>query len=212
MLFIESRRTKSSLSGEMRLALLETLQEKGLTPLIRSTRLGCYEQALLGPERIDEMERAIASWTETEDDRPYISGDVFCFEDFVLFLIFGDGLDEVTGMRAGIVYGAETLEPARKLEAFCRNVDEAIEAHRTDSNNGSPEESQWEQYKPRNSSAHGLFASRVDDDSIRRQDGPPGNPRAVELLENVEARRLLRRIRESETGGRVSDILSNVEN
>ena len=200
------------MSGAMRLAMLESLQEKGLTPLIRSTRLGCYEQALLGPERTDEMESAVASWTETDDDRQYTSGDVFCFEDFVLFLIFGDGLDETAGMRAGIVYGAEMLEPSKKLEAFCRNVSEAIEAHRTERNAGSFEAEGWEPYKPGVDRAHGPFASRGEDDSGRRRETATANPRAVELLEDLEARRLLRRIRESETEGRVSEILLNVEN
>src|ERR1051326_8410269 len=109
MLFVESRILKQKVSSATRAGLLERLQEKGLTPLIRSARMSCYEQALLGPDRAGEMERAVAAWTETEDDRLYIRGDVFCFEDFVLFLVFGVGEDEMTGVRAGIVYGAEML-------------------------------------------------------------------------------------------------------
>ena len=118
MLFIESKTSNRSVDAAARLALLEKLQEKGLIPLIRSARLSCFEQALLSPDRVAEMERAVAFWTETEDDRAYIRGDVFCFEDFVIFLIFGSDEDEAAGMRAGIVYGAEMLEPGKKLDAF----------------------------------------------------------------------------------------------
>src|SRR4051812_47238347 len=128
MLFVESKTLRQSVDGAARMALLERLQEKGLTPLIRSTRVSCYEQALLGPDRADEMERAVAAWTESEDARTYIRGDVFCFEDFVLFLIFGEADEEADGVRAGIVYGAETLEPTKKLDAFCHNVLDALEA------------------------------------------------------------------------------------
>jgi hypothetical protein len=47
MLFVESRTTESTIDQRLRLALLERLQEeRGLVPLIRSTRLRCYETAL----------------------------------------------------------------------------------------------------------------------------------------------------------------------
>src|SRR3954468_9176315 len=119
MLFVESKTLRQNVDARARMALLEKLQEKGLTPLIRSTRMSCYEQELLGPERADEMEREVATWTEAEDERAYIRGDVFCFEDFVLFLIFDDD-EAAASVRAGVVYGAEMLDPAKKLESFCR--------------------------------------------------------------------------------------------
>ena len=130
MLFVEARIADLSADGAMRILLLEKLQEKGLTPLIRTSRLSCYEQALLGPDRVKEMERAVSNWVETEEDGLYTRGDVFCVEDFVLFLIFGSEEDELTGMRAGIIYGAETAEPQRKLDAFCRNVRDALDSAR----------------------------------------------------------------------------------
>ena len=218
MLFIESKTSRRSVETEKRLALLEKLQEKGMTPLIRSTRLGCYEQALLGPDRVAEMERVVASWEETEDDRTYIRGDVFCFEDFVLFLVFGSDEDEAAGMRAGIVYGAEMLEPVKKLDAFCRNVSDSIEAIHGESDHSSrssddPDETEWREREPRVTTAVGRKGAEPENDSStpgRRNDA--GNARAVELLEDVDARRLLRRIRESQTEGRVSEIISGVEN
>ncbi|HKQ99069.1 MAG TPA: hypothetical protein VJT09_00270 [Pyrinomonadaceae bacterium] len=211
MLFIESKTAKRSVDSEARLALLEKLQEKGLTPLIRSTRLGCYEQALLGPERVDEMERAVASWTEAEDDRAYVRGDLFCFEDFVLFLIFGSDEDETAGMRAGIIYGAEMLKPMKKLDAFCRNVSEALGAVVSGQDTEAAEE-EWQLREAGAIDLAGRFAA------MREMDAPTdssrqavGHPRAAELLEDVEARRLLRRISEAQTEGRVSEIVSGVE-
>jgi hypothetical protein len=184
-----------------------------MTPLIRSTRLSCYEQALMGPDRVAEMEREVASWEETEDDRTYIRGDVFCFEDFVLFLVFGNDEDETAGMRAGIIYGAEMLEPVKKLDAFCRNVSDALEATRSEGDTGAPDESEWQQREPRMIAAQGLKNSEPENDlSTPARKNDAVHPRAVELLEDVEARRLLRRIRESQTEGRISEIISGVEN
>ncbi len=214
MLFIESRTSKRSVEVGKRLGVLEKLQEKGVAPLIRSTRLSCYEQALLGPDRVAEMEREVASWEETEDDRTYIRGDVFCFEDFVLFLIFGNDEDETAGMRAGIVHGAETFEPMKKLDAFCRNVSDSLEATHGESSSGELDEMpEWQQREPRVMATLGRKAAEATSDSStssRRNEA--GQSRAVELLEDVEARRLLRRIRESQTEGRISEIVSGAEN
>lgn len=216
MLFIESKSSKRSVDAAQRLALLEKLQEKGLTPLIRSTRLSCYEQALLGPDGVTELERAVAAWTETEDDRAYIRGDVFCFEDFVLFLIFGSDEDETAGMRAGIVYGAEMLEPLKKLDAFCRNVTDTLDAARVESESLSDiadEDAEWQQRESQTRIAMQakMAFGQESDASASERKTDVGNARAVELLENVEARRLLRRIRESQAEGRISEFLSNVE-
>ncbi|HYE66566.1 MAG TPA: hypothetical protein VD966_13340, partial [Pyrinomonadaceae bacterium] len=131
MLFIESRILDHRVDSATRILLLEKLQEKGRAPLIRSTRLSCYEQALLGSNRIREMERAIGDWTEAENAVPYVRGDVFCLEDHVLYLIFGEaGGEQATALRAGIIYGARTAEPFRKLDVFCREVRESLLALR----------------------------------------------------------------------------------
>lgn len=214
MLFIESKTSKRSVEVGKRLSLLEKLQEKGMTALIRSTRLSCYEQALLAPDRVAEMEREVASWEETEDDRTYIRGDVFCFEDFVLFLIFGSDEDETAGMRAGIVHGADMLEPMKKLDAFCRNISDSLEATHGETSSGEIDETtEWQQREPRAMATLGRKAAETaNDSSTPSQRNDTGQSRAVELLEDVEARRLLRRIRESQTEGRISEIVSGVEN
>jgi hypothetical protein len=183
------------------MALLNKLQEKGMTPLIRSTHLNCFEQALLGPDRVDEMESAVAAWTEMEDERPYIRGDVLCLEDFVLFLIFGNGEGESALMRAGIIYGAETLEPVKKLDAFCRNVSDALEATRSSSSvgaNDAGDEAEWQ------SREAGVTAS------LRRfSAGQEGEPL---LSAGARSEAGSSRISESQSEGRVSELLSGVEN
>lgn len=212
MLFVESKTLNQRVDSATRAGLLEKLQEKGLTPLIRSARMSCYEQALLGPDRVNEMERAVAAWTETEDDRLYIRGDLFCFEDFVLFLIFGGDEDEMAGLRAGVVYVAETLEPAKKLDAFCRNVSDALDAIRGGASEGS-NEAEWEARTSSVVASLGRFGAAQASSSQARQGagGEAWSGRAAELLEDIEARRLLHRIRESQSEGRVSEILSGAE-
>jgi hypothetical protein len=216
MLFVESKTLKQSVESGTRMALLKKLQEKGMTPLIRSTHLNCFEHALLGPDRVDEMESAVAAWTEAEDERPYTRGDVFCFEDFVLFLIFGNSEGEAALMRAGIVYGAEMLEPVKKLDAFCRNVSDALEATRSSSSagtNDASDEAEWQSREPSVVSSLRRFNAGHESEPLaaagRRSEA--GSSRAAELLEDVEARRLLHRISESQSEGRVSELLSGVD-
>ena len=48
-------------------------------------------------------------------DLPYVSGDVFCFRLLAHFLVFGESEASAPSLRAGIVYTAETDEPAAKL-------------------------------------------------------------------------------------------------
>ena len=125
MLFIESRIAEREVAPGARLAVLDALQERGLTPLIRSARRHGFEQALTGSGRAEELERAVAEWADAEGDVTYVRGDIFCFEDFAYFLVFGEAGDAARGLRAGIVYASETADPAQKLEDFCRNVQEA---------------------------------------------------------------------------------------
>ena len=216
MLFVEVKTSRQSVESAWRTNLIERLQEKGLTPLIRSTRVSCFEQALLGPDHVREMERDVAAWTEKVEERLYVRGDVFCFEDFVLFLIFGDERDEATGMRAGIVYDASVLEPLKKLDAFCRNVSDTIEAIRGSAALSSDDDESEKEWQARESGVVNSFGRLA----AAEQNNPPApsnmekgqQPLAVELLEDIEARRLLRRVIESQMEGRVSDILAGAEN
>lgn len=214
MLFVEVKTSKQSVDSETRTSLIERLQEKGLTPLIRATRVSCFEQALLGPDHVHEMERDVAAWTEKVEDRLYVRGDVFCFEDFVLFLIFGDKRDEAAGMRAGIVYDASVLEPLKKLDAFCRNVSDTLEAIRgsAGSNDETDADEEWQAREADVVNSLGRFSAAEQSNSPAAIKNEKGQPLTVEMLEDIAARRLLRRVIESQTEGRVSDILSGAEN
>src|SRR5688572_31534342 len=111
MLFLESKTLNYAVDGDARTRLLQQLQERELAPLIRSTRLRFFEDVLLNVDQVRDVESSLASWKETTIDEPYVRGDLFCFDDYVLFLIFEQ--EDVAFLRAGIVYDANTPEPFR---------------------------------------------------------------------------------------------------
>ena len=217
MLFIESKISNQRVDAQTRLLLLERLQDKGLVPLIRSARLHCFELALTSPDRVPEMERAVAAQARIEMDAPYVRGDIFCFEDFVLFLIFGDEETDVSGMRAGIVYEAETTAPQLSLESFCRNVRDALEATRrsSTSDNGktTAEDMAWHEREPDDSGKplSRFKEGRTGEAEEVRKETAGERLRAVELLEDAGARRFLWRITESQGTGAGADLQADVE-
>src|SRR6185503_916681 len=118
MLFLESKTLNHPLNTDARLTLLKDLQDRSLTPLIRSHRLRSFEDVLLNADRTTEMETALAASTESTTGEPYVRGDLFSFDDYILFLVFEDD----DSIRAGIVYEATTPEPFRKLDSFCQDI------------------------------------------------------------------------------------------
>jgi hypothetical protein len=206
MLFIESRIADVFVGHAARVALLDGLQERGLAPVIRSSRLHCFERALMGAERVKELEQAVAAQSEAEGEVPYVRGDVFCFEGFAHFLVFGDAADEGQGLRAGIVYDAETADPAQKLEDFCRNVKEALESasrgagHKADAFTFAGVE--WKGQGGGAGVAH--FAGGTGGDAAKAPARAPESAersRAVEIIEDAEARSFLRRLTEAYADG-----------
>ncbi|HMF57265.1 MAG TPA: hypothetical protein VK619_13060, partial [Pyrinomonadaceae bacterium] len=120
--------------------------------------------------------------------------------------------DEAALMRAGIVYEASTTEPRKKLDAFCRNVSDVLEAARNatvEGNGASTLFSEWRDDEPRVPMGLARFAgsnsTTVNESSLEQQ-------RAVELLEDEEAREFLRRVREAHTEGRMSELMFGDEN
>src|SRR2546423_2398031 len=235
MLFIESRIADLNVEKSLRTPLLEALQERGLVPLIRSSRLHFFEQALMSAERVKELEQAVAEWSDREGDEPYVRGDVFCFDDIAHFVIFGEDGDGGAGLRAGIVYDAETVEPAGKLEAFCRNVQDALESAARES--GANADANMNADANANADAFavgaqlvGMQATRVEwrargagppelfqrfaaegagvEASAARGVGAADRARAVEILEDVGARSLLQRLSEARAEGRVAEMLA----
>ena len=204
MLFIATKTLDHFVAHATRTPLLEKLQDKGLMPLVRSARLHAYELALLGAERAREMERELGAQTEGAGEAPYVRGDIFCFEDFVHFLIFGA---EGEPLRAGIIYEADTPEPQQKLNAFCRNVYEAIEAARgfTDLKAASALlEVDWQEQTTSVPESFVRFAAAAED-------GAQTNVRSTMvadwlhvagMLEDTAARQVLRRLVEVQREGR----------
>ncbi|HZI17466.1 MAG TPA: hypothetical protein VEY09_02635 [Pyrinomonadaceae bacterium] len=131
MLFVEGLTAEHIVDRRARLTVLEALEARGRVPLFRSARRHCFEQALAGePDagRAGELELAVAGWQDAEGDEPYIRGELFCADDHACFLLFGEPGETEYGLRAGLVYTAETTEPERRLEAFCRDAREAVVA------------------------------------------------------------------------------------
>src|SRR5215210_3262902 len=102
MLFVESRTADLNVEKDLRTPVLEALRQRGFAPLIRSARLHLFEQAAGGAEQARELERALEERAAAEGEEPYLRGDLFCFEDFVYYLIFGEGFGVGAGLRAGL--------------------------------------------------------------------------------------------------------------
>ncbi len=214
MLLFASKNSEQVVDGATRIPLLERLQERGMIPLIRSARLHCYELSLLGDARVREMERTIAAWSESSEASLYVRGDLFCFEDYALYLIFGDEENDLAGVRAGIVYEAETTEPLKKLDAFCHNIDEALMGALTGSatGQGAHELPVWKLQERSGQVVMSRFAT-TENVGAKAIDGEQSleHGRAIEVLEDEKARRLLRRIGEETSPVRVSALVANDE-
>ena len=150
-----------------------------------------------------------------EAEAPYVRGDLFFFDDYALFLIFGDAETDAA-LRAGIVYNADAEDPARRLEAFCRNVEAAVGA--TGGGNGEGEGKgaagfAWRESEAGAPESFTRFAASAEGEVQGEAQahavgvGTAERRRAVELLEDAEARRLLRRLGEAQAEGRTSEML-----
>lgn len=221
MLFIETRIADRSVEESMRTPLLEALQERGIVAAIRASRLHFFEQSLAGAERVREFEQTVADRSDSEGDAPYVCGDVFFSDDYAHYIIFGDGLDGGEGLRAGIVYDAETDEPERKLDDFCRSVQEILETAARDtgatggqdgSNGASAGRVEW---RPHDGGAREVFESFAgggigDAAATQPRVGSAAERiRAGEILEDAGARGLLQRLSEAHADGRAAGMLAS---
>jgi hypothetical protein len=223
MLSVKSRVSGRRVDAAARTRVLEKLQEKGFTPLIRTMRLGAFEEALAaGGEPPKDMERLMAAWADAESDAPYVRGDLFCFESHVLFLIFADAAaPDDDGLRAGVIHGAEADAPERQLESFCRNVDEAVDAASARGGDAAGDngaaaaqaDAEWRAQEVRVPESFARFVASVSDggSGSAAQQSARGETaerlRAVEILEDAEARRLLRRLSDAQAEGRTAEML-----
>ena len=213
MLFVESRAADLSVERRLRTPLLEALEGRGLVPLIRASRLHLFEQAASESGRARELERLLEERAEAVGEEPYVRGDVFCSADFAHFLVFGDGYGGAAGLRAGVVYDAETEAPEEKLTAFCRNVSEAYEeAARAGAGEGgepdAPVSIVW-----RERDAPGVFARHAaaaggTDVPAQRVPATGERARAFEILDDAGARGFLQRLREAHEDGRAAELIA----
>jgi hypothetical protein len=216
MLFVESRILDRHVEDATRTALLDKLEDRGLTPLIRTARLHLFNLALLKSERAREMETALVSRTETEGDAPYVRGELFCFRDYAHFIIFGDGEDSTSGVRAGIIYDGDTSDPEQKLEEFCQNFADSLRLAQVggagagaNGTNGSgalgPLE--WRTRETTVPESFKRFAADGDAPLFAtRGEMVEGWLRTAGMLEDSEARRWLTRLNEAHLEGHSSQL------
>ncbi|HEY0323584.1 MAG TPA: hypothetical protein VGC66_21685 [Pyrinomonadaceae bacterium] len=216
MLFLASRILDYDTADEIRILLLEKLQEREWRPLIRSVRLGCYKQALLGPGHVVEMEQAISMSTRMEDRAPYIRGDVFLQDDHTFSLVFGDSESLFTGIRAGIIYEPNVTEPLRKLDAFCQTVSDCLiaaidEITLSHEDSSAQDLRRWRHEQSIAQTGFERFVTRQDNDSLYtvvRKETSRERVRAAELLENQYARAFLRNAKQAYTEGYAAKLLA----
>ena len=201
MLFLESKLLNHAIDATGRLVLLQQLAEQDLAPLIRMHRLRFFEDVLLSHDNVNEMETALASSTESTLGEPFVRGDLFCFQDYILFLVFEDDDDAV---RAGIVYEAHTSEPFRKLDSFCQEVRNLLLQH-TDSLG------EWETSMPSMPQGFRSFIERQDADSLftsLRKETMSKRILAASKLEDESARVFLRTARNAHQEGYAAKLLA----
>src|SRR6185369_13290821 len=188
MLFLETKTLKYPVDVDARTRLLEELQHQGMTPLIRTTRLRFFEDALLSADRVTELETALASYNESTIDEPFVRGELFSFPDYILFLVFDR--DKTSGdlLRAGIVYEPRTAEPFRKLDSFCEQVRNLLAEDQHDAPH-------WQSGKPAMPHGFRTFVERQDADSLYtslRKETMSKRILAASKLEDERARVFLR--------------------
>jgi hypothetical protein len=211
MLFLESKTLNYAVEGDARTRLLQQLQERELTPLIRSTRLRCFEHMLMNVEQVGEVESSLAAWTHTArttSDEPYVRGDLFCFDDYILFLIFEN--EATSFIRAGIVYEANTPEPFRKLDAFCEQI-RSLLSGQDGQNWQNGDVPQWELGKASMPQGFRTFVERQDADSLYtslRKETMSKRILAASKLEDERARVFLRTARNAHEEGYAAKLLT----
>ena len=208
MLFLETKTLNHPVDGDARTRLLQQLHEHGFAPLIRTTRLRFFEDALLGTERVSELETSLASYNETTIDQPFVRGELFCFHDYVLFLLFEH--DDASGafLRAGIVYEPRTPEPFRKLDSFCQDIRTLLNTHGEHNGGGFPH---WQSGNSAMPQGFRTFVEKQDADSLYtslRKETMSKRILAASKLEDERARVFLRTARNAHEEGYAAKLLT----
>src|SRR5690349_13218098 len=204
MLFLETKTLNYQVDIEARTKLLQELQQHGFAPLIRTTRLRFFEDALLGANHVAELESALASYNESTIDEPFVRGELFSFADYVLFLLFDH--DDASGdlVRAGIVYEPLTAEPFRKLDSFCEQVRQLLAE-------GDDNFPHWRSSTSALPQGFRTFVERQDADSLYtslRKETMSKRILAASKLEDERARVFLRTARNAHEEGYAAKLLT----
>lgn len=204
MLFLETKALTHQLNDEARTRLLQELEEHDLTPLIRTTRLRLFEDVLLGPDRVRDVESALSSYNDSTIEGPFVRGELFSFDDYILFLVFDH--DNAAGdlIRAGIVYEPHTAEPFRKLDSFCEQIRNILSY-------GYDSLPQWQLGKPAMPQGFRTFVERQDADSLYtslRKETMSKRILAASKLEDERARVFLRTARNAHEEGYAAKLLT----
>jgi hypothetical protein len=204
MLFLETKALNYTVDGNARSRLLQELQDEGLAPLIRTMRLRFFEDVLLGVDGISELESALSS-TQSTVDEPFVRGDLFCFDDYILFLVFDDG-SASSVLRAGIVYEPHTAEPFRKLDSFCEDVRNLLRL-----DNDRKDFPQWQSGTAAMPQGFRTFVEKQDADSLYtslRKETMSKRILAASKLEDERARVFLRTARNAHEEGYAAKLLT----
>ena len=212
MLFLDSKVLRHYVDATSRIKLLSALQEREFKPLIRSLRTRCFSDLLVNSDRVEQMEVAISSWSESVTDEPFLPGDVFAFNDYLLFLIFDEDDPARPFVNAGIVYETSTTEPFRKLDAFCHALRDLLvadsESARPGSSAGFPN---WESGNRDMPRGFRTFVEKQDTDSLYtslRKETMSKRILAASRLEDESARLFLRTARNAHQEGYAVKLLS----
>jgi hypothetical protein len=157
-------------------------------------------------DHIEQMEKSLAASTESTIGEPFVPGDMFCFQDYILFLVFEDNDDSY--VRAGIVYEAHTPEPFRKLDSFCQDVRHLLSSRDTRNADSFPE---WETSTPAMPQGFRTFVERQDADSLYtslRKETMSKRILAASKLEDESARVFLRTARNAHEEGYAAKLLT----
>ena len=206
MLFLESKALNHSVNIDGRTRLLRELTDRGMVPVIRSHRLRSFEDVLLNVDQVEQLEKSLATSMESTIGEPYVRGDLFCFDDYILFLVFEDDNDSY--VRAGIVYEARTPEPFRKLDSFCEDVRSLLASHNQRNGDSFP---YWETSAPSMPQGFRTFVERQDADSLYtslRKETMSKRILAASKLEDETARVFLRTARNAHEEGYAAKLLN----
>src|SRR6185295_11376311 len=147
-------------------------------------------------------------WTISNTEEPFMTGDLFAFEEYLLYLVF----EEEGFVTAGIVYETQTPEPFRKLDTFCHDIRSSLIIEQEQSSGVSaisfPD---WEAETKSMPQGFRSFVEKQDSDSLftnLRKEMMTRRIIAASSLEDEGARLFLRTARNAHEEGCAVKLLS----